>query len=1138
MKNIVIQTLVTSFFLSFLSVICLQQYKKLKLLAALFLQLLVSLNRKAFQFNGCNWNSSNYNLSFNITYRVLFKTIKIMYNLSISRDLLVGLFIMILSGINADAQQDIYSNIKQLVPASPTTAAFAKYGEYQVSQFTGVPGISIPLYEIKTKNFSVPINLTYHASGIKVAEVAGSVGSGWVINTGGRISRFTKGQNDQYKPRDVRGAYTLDVSNNADFDYVENIYKGYSDAEPDEFRYDFLNYSGKFLFGKNNKPILIPYCPLKVKLIPISVYSSDIEINNENGDIFSFEHDDSKTVVSPSSSFYTGQTGWLLSSMKDKNSTDSIIYSYQSTGNGTLSEQSVDVIQFLDGFNKSGINCSFSENLIGSASSYTVSTTGSEYVFKTITFENGKVIFYLSNDNRLDALGSFKYMKKIEVYDNSIAIPIKTIQFYHSYFVNQIGPNTYKRLKLDSLTISGNTPEVIQRYKFDYNTQTKLPEYSSKMRDYWGYFNNRSNTSLIPKMTLQLAAAGPYSTTIGTSDENGFEPNPDVNQSYILKKIYYPTGGYTEFTYETNKFLNNNNVEKYAGGLRVTEITSNDGKSNVISKKYKYGINENGLGRLNAFFGNDKYISNKVFLNCTSYSSASDAKNCSGNSWNVSSELQNSLSSTDGSPVVYEYVTEYIEGKNQKSKILYRFNDVPDNYTSSTSYDKNLIVDNSYKRGMLIEKTISYQTGGISKLVSRLINNYTYFTDTADYSLAFKVVKSKDYVCDRYDSQRDFYNFFNYPIRYGDNLLKFTEEYTYDSGDDSKYMYSKKLYDYNNRKDCQISKIQYFDSKGITQIKTYKYSTDYPPAPLPPVSTCESEKQTCINTATTQRDLRLAECNQITEPSTRATCTSHYISTYDNAIIQCQRNFVACQNNYDNSIQSDQRAITEMQTKNMINRVIEEQALQTTPNNTTTLTGGTINKFTKQNGLIVPAEVYSLEINSPSTNLNRSSFNSSGSLIPPTDYHKKLTYDKYDIKGNILQYHKSDDVNTAFLWSYNGSFPVVKGINVTYDILNAAVIAAGATNLETFFSSFNNIATDASLQTTWKIFNTALRNNVSLANVEVTTYTYSPLIGMTSQTDPNGVTTYFEYDGFGRLKNVKDKDQNILKNNQYHYYNN
>jgi hypothetical protein len=57
------------------------------------------------------------------------------------------------------------------------------------------------------------------------------------------------------------------------------------------------------------------------------------------------------------------------------------------------------------------------------------------------------------------------------------------------------------------------------------------------------------------------------------------------------------------------------------------------------------------------------------------------------------------------------------------------------------------------------------------------------------------------------------------------------------------------------------------------------------------------------------------------------------------------------------------------------------------------------------------------------------------------------------------------------------------------------------------------------------------------ATAQMSTLTYSPLTGTTTTCDIDNKVTYYFYDGYQRLRRVKDQDGNILKTIQYHYAN-
>jgi YD repeat-containing protein len=199
-----------------------------------------------------------------------------------------------------------------------------------------------------------------------------------------------------------------------------------------------------------------------------------------------------------------------------------------------------------------------------------------------------------------------------------------------------------------------------------------------------------------------------------------------------------------------------------------------------------------------------------------------------------------------------------------------------------------------------------------------------------------------------------------------------------------------------------------------------------------------------------------------------------------------------------------------------------------------------------------------------------------------------LKFDCYDSKGNVLT-TTQDGFSTAYIWGYNRTFPVAKVINAihndtgvgqTFNRVNQVLhenfeehpqritsltahtgkhYYLGSYDVElrdkivgnytlVYWSSSDGItwvkneaaATIGVSSTFLTIGNSSTYiDDIQLHPVgaQMSTYTYDPLLGMTSQTDPAGVITYYEYDAFGRLSVIRDHNRNLLKQMKYKYKN-
>jgi hypothetical protein len=103
----------------------------------------------------------------------------------------------IVGGLAKAQSPNALENLKNVMPPLPNSSAFAKYGDWPVSLYTGVPNISVPVTTLKGRTIDLPVTLSYHAAGNKVGDIASWVGLGWSLSAGGVISRSIRGLNDE-----------------------------------------------------------------------------------------------------------------------------------------------------------------------------------------------------------------------------------------------------------------------------------------------------------------------------------------------------------------------------------------------------------------------------------------------------------------------------------------------------------------------------------------------------------------------------------------------------------------------------------------------------------------------------------------------------------------------------------------------------------------------------------------------------------------------------------------------------------------------------------------------------------------------------------------------------------------------------
>lgn len=169
---------------------------------------------------------------------------------------------------------------------SPEAASLGLYESIPVSHFTGIPDISIPLYEVAIGDFHIPVTANYHLSAVKPHQQQTILGLGWSLDAGGYISRTVRGVYDEkigYNQAEVGYYYHhSEMANmtNSQFDNTLRTNAMNYEISADEFFFNFCGYVGRFYLSPDGQWIVVSDQDIKVEFFPENGFISISEFSN------------------------------------------------------------------------------------------------------------------------------------------------------------------------------------------------------------------------------------------------------------------------------------------------------------------------------------------------------------------------------------------------------------------------------------------------------------------------------------------------------------------------------------------------------------------------------------------------------------------------------------------------------------------------------------------------------------------------------------------------------------------------------------------------------------------------------------------------------------------------------------------
>jgi RHS repeat-associated protein len=466
--------------------------------------------------------------------------------------------------------------VKDASMPAPNAGALGKYGDIPVSYFTGVPDITVPIYNVQEGSLSLPVSLNYHASGIKVGELASWVGMGFSLNAGGMITRTVQGlPDDKYLI-----GYYYTGGNFASSPTSQDIYdsvNGLKDSEPDIFSFNVGGYSGKFYLDVTQGVRVIRFAPMQ-----------DLKLDIPNPDFSLF------ILTTPDGTKYTfgnnglvGQNALEKTNMETGDATSQYISTWYLIKVESFDSKYNISLTYDDEFYPidNNVSCNYYQAVcnagqLNTGVGYFDGTSCGTYFntkiegkrLKKITTPNLTITFS-ANTVREDLLNYAnleppKRMDNVKIESGDItgyqSCQIFNLAYDYYNDPSATGPKA-KKLRLTQINEQTcDSLDIKPAHKFTYQGNFIANRFT-KRTDHWGYYNGVLSNDNLDVNAPSTIVVQPWNNAINQFGSANRESNETAMQNGILTDIEYPTGGKTHFTYEANRYdgtLPNQEVKK------------------------------------------------------------------------------------------------------------------------------------------------------------------------------------------------------------------------------------------------------------------------------------------------------------------------------------------------------------------------------------------------------------------------------------------------------------------------------------------------------------------------------------------------------------------------------------------------